>query len=195
MLAQYDENDLYADLDPSIFRHRFVVHLQDETQLSQTVEALRGVEHIAKVRADEAVSAGFITARNVAGVISIALIAILLVVSVFIISNTIKLAMYDRKDEIAIMKMVGATNSFIRLPFIVEGFTLGMIGAILAFGLEWVLYDTLVERLAAVDALRLFTFVPFTGDLLIPMLLTFGGAGLFVGIVGSWTSIRKFMDV
>ena len=48
---------------------------------------------------------------------------------------------------------------------------------------------------AAVDALRLFTFVPFTGDLLIPMLLTFGGAGLFVGIVGSWTSIRKFMDV
>ena len=138
---------------------------------------------------------GFTTIQNVLNLISVALIAMLLIISLLIISNTIKLAMYDRKDEIAIMKMVGATNSFIRLPFIVEGFTLGMIGAILAFGLEWVLYDTLVERLAAVDALRLFTFVPFTGDLLIPMLLTFGGAGLFVGIVGSWTSIRKFMDV
>ena len=102
--------------------------------------------------------------------------------------------MYDRKDEIAIMKMVGATNSFIRLPFIVEGFTLGMVAAVLAFGLEWVLYDTLVERMAAVDALRLFSFVPFL-DLLIPMVLTFGAAGLFVGIVGSWTSIRKFLDV
>ena len=93
------------------------------------------------------------------------------------------------------MKMVGATNSFIRLPFVVEGFTLGMIGAILAFGLEWVLYDALVERINNVDALRLFTFVPFTGDLMVPMLITFGAAGLFVGIVGSWTSIRKFMDV
>lgn len=92
------------------------------------------------------------------------------------------------------MKMVGATNSFIRLPFVVEGFTLGMIGAIIAFGLEWVLYDALVEQLTSVDALRLFTFVPFL-DLLIPMVTTFGAAGLFVGIVGSWTSIRKFMDV
>ena len=77
----------------------------------------------------------------------------------------------------------------------VEGFTLGMTGAILAFGLEWVLYDTLVERISSVDALRLFSFVPFTGELLIPMVATFGAAGLFVGIVGSWTSIRKFMDV
>ena len=67
--------------------------------------------------------------------------------------------------------------------------------AILAFGLEWVLYDALVEKINTVDALRLFSFVPFTGDMMIPMLATFGAAGLFVGIVGSWTSIRKFMDV
>mgnify|MGYP007095654354 FL=1 len=91
-------------------------------------------------------------------------------------------------------KMVGATNGFIRLPFIVEGFTLGMMGAILAFGLEWVGYDALVNRISSVDSLRLFTFVPFK-TLLIPMLIVFGAAGLFVGIVGSWTSIRKFMDV
>ena len=57
------------------------------------------------------------------------------------------------------------------------------------------LYDALVEKLAAVDALRLFTFVPFTGDMLLPTVITFFSAGLFVGIVGSWTSIRKFMDV
>ena len=102
--------------------------------------------------------------------------------------------MYDRKDEIAIMKMVGATNGFIRLPFVVEGFTLGMIGAALAFGMEWGLYDALVEEIALVDSLKLFTFVPFQ-ELLIPMIATFVFAGLFVGVVGSWTSIRKFMNV
>ena len=102
--------------------------------------------------------------------------------------------MYDRQNEIAIMKMVGATNGFIRLPFIVEGFSLGMLGAILAFGLEWVGYDALVQKVSGVDSLQLFTWVPFH-ELLIPMAIVFGGAGMFVGIVGSWTSIRKFMDV
>ena len=115
-------------------------------------------------------------------------------VSLLIISNTVKLAMYDRKNEIAIMKMVGATNGFIRLPFVVEGFTLGMLGAILAFGLEWVMYDSLVEKVAGVDSLQLFKFVPFQ-ELLIPMVVVFAAAGMFVGFVGSWTSIRKFMDV
>ena len=102
--------------------------------------------------------------------------------------------MYDRKEEISIMKMVGATNGFIRLPFVVEGFALGMLGAIIAFFLEWGMYNVLVDRLAAVDTLKLFSFVPFD-QLLMPMVATFVLAGLFVGIVGSWTSIRKFMDV
>ena len=93
------------------------------------------------------------------------------------------------------MKMVGATNSFIRLPFVVEGFALGMLGAGIAFGLEWLLYDYLVDRIAAIDiATQLFSFVPFE-ELLGPMILTFAAAGLFVGVVGSWTSIRKFLDV
>jgi len=92
------------------------------------------------------------------------------------------------------MKMVGATNGFIRLPYVVEGFTLGMLGAAAAFGLEWVLYNWLLQQLNEVDTLKLFNFVPFE-TLLIPMVATFAAAGLFVGIVGSWTSIRKFMDV
>jgi len=132
--------------------------------------------------------------QDVLHIASVAVIAVLLVVSLLIISNTVKLAMYDRRDEIAIMKMVGATNGFIRLPFVVEGFTLGMMGAVLAFGLEWVMYDALVAKIATVDAMQLFSFVPFQ-QLLIPMIIVFGAAGMFVGIVGSWTSIRKFMDV
>ena len=127
------------------------------------------------------------------GVVSTGIIAILLIVSLLIISNTVKLAMYDRKEEISIMKMVGATNGFIRLPFVVEGFCLGMLGAAIAFGLEWIMYDALLAEMKELDTLQLFTFVAFQ-ELLIPMIITFGAAGMFVGFVGSWTSIRKFMD-
>ena len=69
-----------------------------------------------------------------------------------------------------------------------------MLGAIFAFGLEWVMYDSLVEKVANVDSLQLFKFVPFQ-ELLVPMVIVFAAAGMFVGFVGSWTSIRKFMDV
>jgi cell division transport system permease protein len=92
------------------------------------------------------------------------------------------------------MKMVGATNGFIRLPFVVQGFILGMVGAAIAFFLEWWGYDTLVLRLESMDTLGLFNFVPFA-ELLMPMIYTFAAAGFFVGILGSWTSIRKFMNV
>ena len=191
----HDNNAAFNGVQAQDLRHRYVVTLEDNTLMKQTDNQLKSIPGVAKTNAAYELAEGFTTIQNVLNIASIALIAMLLVISLLIISNTIKLAMYDRRDEIAIMKMVGATNSFIRLPFIVEGFTLGMIGAILAFGLEWVLYDALVERINSVDALRLFEFVPFTGDLMVPMLATFGAAGLFVGIVGSWTSIRKFMDV
>ena len=149
---------------------------------------------MAKTNAAYELAEGFTTIQDVLHIVSIAIIAVLLVISLLIISNTVKLAMYDRKDEIAIMKMVGATNGFIRLPFVVEGFTLGMVGAALAFGAEWVMYDALLEKIGSADSLNQFNFVPFE-TLLIPMVVTFCAAGMFVGIVGSWTSIRKFMDV
>ena len=190
----HDNNAAFNGVQAEDLRHRYVVTLEDNTLMEQTDQQLQQIPGVAKTIAAYELAEGFITIQNVLHIATVALMAMLLVISLLIISNTVKLAMYDRKDEIAIMKMVGATNSFIRLPFIVEGFTLGMVAAVLAFGLEWVLYDTLVERMAAVDALRLFSFVPFL-DLLIPMVLTFGAAGLFVGIVGSWTSIRKFLDV
>jgi cell division transport system permease protein len=194
-ISDHDNSAAFNGVQAEDLRHRYVVTLEDNSLMEQTDEQLKQIPGVAKTNAAYELAEGFTTIQNVLNIVSVALIAMLLVISLLIISNTIKLAMYDRKDEIAIMKMVGATNSFIRLPFVVEGFTLGMVGAILGFGLEWIMYDALVEKLTSVDALRLFTFVPFEGDLLIPMLITFGGAGLFVGIVGSWTSIRKFMDV
>lgn len=194
-ISDHNNNAAFNGVQSQDLRHRFVVTLEDNTQMEQTDRMIQAIPGVAKTNAAYELAEGFTTIQNVLHIASVALIVMLLVISLLIISNTVKLAMYDRRDEIAIMKMVGATNSFIRLPFMVEGFTLGMVGAVLAFGLEWVMYDALVEKMTSVDALRLFTFVPFLGELLIPMIIVFGAAGLFVGIVGSWTSIRKFMDV
>ena len=193
-IEDHDGDSAFSGVQAADLRHRYVVTLEDNLRMKQTDEQLKQLPGVAKTNAAYELAEGFTTIQSVLHIVSYAVIAVLLVVSLLIISNTVKLAMYDRKDEIAIMKMVGATNGFIRLPFIVEGFTLGMVGAILAFGLEWVGYDAMVQRIGSVDSLQLFNLVPFQ-ELLIPMVITFAAAGMFVGIVGSWTSIRKFMNV
>ena len=193
-VEDHNGDSAFNGVQPTDLRHRYVVTLEDNTLMEQTDAQLRQIPGVADTKAAYALAQGFTTIQQVLHIASVALIAVLLVISLLIISNTVKLAMYDRRDEIAIMKMVGATNGFIRLPFMVEGFSLGMMGAVLAFGLEWVGYDALVEKISTVDALKLFTFVPFE-NLLVPMIIVFAAAGLFVGVVGSWTSIRKFMDV
>ncbi len=193
-IADHEGDSAFNGVDASDLRHRVVVVLENNDRMEQTVEQISQIKGVAKINASFEMAEGFATLENILSIASIAIIAVLLVVSLLIISNTVKLAMHERRDEIAIMKMVGATNGFIRLPYVVEGFTLGMLGAAVSFGLEWALYDWLLQRLEEVDTLKLFSFVPFE-TLLIPMVVTFAAAGLFVGVVGSWTSIRKFMDV
>ena len=193
-VSDHDDDTAFSGVQAEDLRHRYVVSLEDNTKMKQTEEQLKQLPGVVKTNAAYELAEGFTTIQSVLHIVSFAVIAVLLVVSLLIISNTVKLAMYDRRDEIAIMKMVGATNGFIRLPFVVEGFSLGMLGAVLAFGLEWVGYDAMIAKISTVDALQLFNFVPFQ-ELLLPMVATFIAAGMFVGIVGSWTSIRKFMDV
>lgn len=193
-IARYDGDELYGDLPADVFRHRYVIHVTDPDRIMETKEAVEQVEGIAKARADQAVAEGFTTARNVAGIISIALIAILLLVSVFIISNTIKLTTFDRRDEIAIMKMVGATNGFIRWPFVYEGMLLGLFSAVIAFGLQWLLYTTVARGIGTSDTLQILTVVPFV-KIWQPVALVFLGAGILVGVGGSLTAIRRFLRV
>ena len=193
-IADYENPAAFEGTDPKTLEHRYVIVLKDNRLLTETIAALSQVPGVVDVEAFDELAKGFSTIQDVLHIVSIVVISVLLVVSLLIISNTVKLAIYDRRDEISIMKMVGATNAFIRFPYVVEGFCLGMIGAALAFGLEWLMYDALVGRINSIDTLKLFSFVPFQ-QLLIPMVATFAAAGLFVGVVGSWTSIRKFMNV
>jgi cell division transport system permease protein len=193
-IADHEGDNAFSGVQAEDLRHRFVVTLEDNSQMETTVRLIEMIPGVAKISAPYELAAGFTAMQDVLQIVSVGVIAILLVVSLLIISNTVKIAMYDRRDEIAIMKMVGATNGFIRMPFVVEGFVLGMVGAGIAFGLQWFLYDALQNRIEAVDVLEMFKMVPFE-QLLMPMAIVFGAAGMFVGILGSHTSIRKFLNV
>ena len=195
-IDEYDNSSAFDGTDSDTLQHRFIVVLKDNRLLDQTIKELKQIDGVVDVVAFNELAKGFSTLQDVLHIVSFVIIGVLLIVSLLIISNTVKLAMYDRKEEISIMKMVGATNGFIRLPFVVEGFILGMTSAAVSFCITWLMYNGLVSKVGTMDTLNLFKFVPFTDpELLVPMLATFGCAGLFVGVCGSWTSIRKFMDV
>ncbi len=193
--VQEQKNEtLFEGLDASTFRDRFVVTLEDNDLMRETDAALSQIKGVADVNCDYEIFEGFQTVQKILNVVSFIIIAVLFVVSVLIISNTVKLAMYDRKEEIAIMKMVGATNSFIRWPFFVEGFILGVLGAAVAFFFEWGLYNLLEARIVAADTLQLFTMVPFI-ELVEIVAIGYALVGFIVGVFGSLMSIRKFLKV
>ena len=193
-IADHDGDASFSGVEAEDLRHRVIVVLEDNSKMSQTIEQIRQVEGVVNITAAYELAEGFSTLENVLRIVFIVIILGLSIVSLVIISNTVKISVYDRRDEIGIMKMVGATNGFIRLPFVVEGLTLGMLGAGLAFGLEWLLYDVLVKKIETMDTLGMFNFVPFQ-QLLVPMVCVFAGTGFIVGVLGSWNSIKKFMNV
>ena len=191
---QYPDEEMFQDLDPEIFRDRYAIHIADLRQISETKTAIEAVPGVADTRAEEQIAGGFITLRNVATVVCVALILILFMVSIFIISNTIKLTTFDRREEIAIMRMVGATNGFIRWPFVYEGFMLGLLSAVIAFFLQWGLYAAVAQGVDTNDTLQLIRIIPFR-QLWMPVAGTFAGAGIVIGVGGSLAAIRKFLQV
>ena len=193
-IADHEGDESFSGVQAEDLRHRVVVVLDDNDKMRDTIAQIDQIEGVAKITASYELAEGFTTLENVLSIVFVVIIVGLSVVSLVIISNTVKISVYDRRDEIAIMKMVGATNGFIRLPFLVEGLTLGLLGAGIAFGSEWLLYDLLVTKISAMDTLNMFNFVPFQ-QLLVPMVCVFAGTGFIVGVLGSWSSIRKFMNV
>lgn len=193
-IKENGDNEAFAGVEAEDLRHRFVVVLEDNRLIEKTVKQLEELEGVDKVSAAFELAKGFATIKDIIIAASLVIAAVLLFVTLVIIFNTVKLATHERREEIAIMKMVGATNGFIRCPFVVEGMTLGITGALAALGIEWLMYETVVSKVSEMDTLKMFKFVPFT-DMLLLVATVFAGAGLFVGIVGGWISIRKFLKV
>ena len=192
--SQYEDTSLFDDIDASVLRNRYVVYLNDITLMESTKEALEKIPGVADVNAEVSIAKGFITVRNVVSVITAILIVVLLVVSLFMMSNTIKLATFTRREEIAIMKMVGANNGFIRFPFVIEGLIMGSLGAGIGFLLQWVIYNFISERIMNSMAGNLFRLLPF-GAIMTPLLLVYLAVGILVGAFGGGMAIRNYLKV
>ena len=191
--ADYEQG-LFEEIDESVFRDRFVVHVEDIELTGVTQNKLMQVAGVAKVNAHLEYAEGFIKVRNIINVISAVLVGILAVISVFIMSNTIKLATYTRREEIAIMKMVGAANMFIRLPFIIEGLLLGVLGGGLAFVSVWGMYEAICQKLLSGFIGGIMDIVSFN-IVMLPLLAVFMGIGIFVGVIGGNIAIRDYLKV
>ena len=188
-----EEASLFEGLPADYMRHQFIITLEDNSLAEDTIAEIEAIDGIVKVEANIGVSDALSTIGLVVNIASVGIAAVLLLVSLIIISNTIKLTMMDRKEEIAIMKMVGATNGFIRLPFVVEGFMLGLFASVISFFIEWGLYEVVLNAIGKAD-LAFLTFMPFKVFML-PIALVCGVAGFFIGIFGSLMSIRRFLKV
>ena len=195
--ARYSDTEnaaLFEGLPDDTLRDRYEIRVTDIEQMAQTVEQVRQVSGVADVSAAIDVAQGFVTVRNMAGAVAWILIILLLVISLFIIANTTKLATFHRREEIAIMKMCGATNWFVRWPFVFEDIILGLIGALVAFFLQWGIYSLIVQAVEEAGALQLIYIVPFR-ELAVRVAGAFAAAGLLIGALGSLLAIRKFLQV
>ena len=189
--SDYDA-DLFENIDASVFRHRYVISLADLSLMQETKSDLESIDGIADVRAHLDYAEKFVTLRNIVSIVSVILVVTLIVVSLFIMTNTIKLATFTRREEIAIMRMVGATNGFIRLPFVVEGLVLGALGGAVAYGLVALVYHLATQKLLAAMAFGFVVLVPFS-TVALPLLGVFLGVGVLVGVLGGVSAIRNYL--
>ena len=192
--ADYEGNPLFEGLPSDVYRDRFHIYLDDISQLTETEAAVGQVAGVAWTKSAPEIAEGFTVIRNIAGAVALILVVILLAVSLFIIANTIKLATFNRREEIAIMKMCGATNAFVRWPFIFEGLILGLVGALLAFFLQWGVYVLVGNAISGSDTIGLIRTLPFQ-PMALRVLGVFILTGFVVGAGGPVVAIRKFLQV
>ena len=192
--ADYEGNPLFEGLPSTVYRDRFHIYLDDISLLTETEEAVKEVAGVADTQSAPEIAEDFTVIRNIAGAVAVILVVILLAVSLFIIANTIKLATFNRREEIAIMKMCGATNSFVRWPFVFEGLILGLVGAVVAFLLEWGVYALVGSAISTSDTIQLITVLPFA-PMALKVLGVFVLTGFVIGAGGSVFAIRKFLQV
>lgn len=166
----------------------FVVTFADLEKFDATLMQIEQVPNVESVANNGDIAEMLTKVRQVVLAIGGWIIGILLLVSLFIIANTIKLTVYNRRLEIYIMKSVGATNAFIRFPFVVEGMVLGLVAGGLSYGILYFIYGKLYDMFTS----NLFGLIPFSNVWLV-MLVGFLTAGVLTGIAGSAISMSKYL--
>lgn len=166
------------------------ITMKDMSEFDETIEQIEQMDGIDVIQSQNDLADKITAIKRGIGIAGFWIIAILMVISLVIVSNTIRVTMYNRKLEISIMKAVGATDSFVRIPFVVEGVLIGVISALLAEGLLYFCYrvatETIVSTLGTTDIVHY-------GDVALSLLLIFIGIGIFAGVLGSVIMISKYL--
>ena len=170
----------------------YKVTVKDLEQFTTTVKQIKKLNHIDTVRQNTDLAKKLAKISNGISIISIVIIAVLFAISLFIISNTIKLTVYSRRLEISIMKSVGATNSFVQLPFVVEGVILGVVAGVLSLFAVWGIYELAINRFGDVFSSIGLEPLKFT-DYAWIMLGVFVAIGIVSGVGGSLITMRKYL--
>lgn len=187
-------NDIYQSMqgDENPLGHVYKVRLKDLSKYSSTIEAIKKIDGVVNI-SDRAAIARTLTKLNYfVAIAGFWIVLILGVVTLFIISNTIKMTMYSRRFEISIMKSVGATNTFVRIPFIIEAMTIGLVAGILSSIALICIYDPVRESAGSMMSMIASSTIPLE-DLWLRILLAFSGAGVLIGALGGFISITKYL--
>ncbi|NBI07827.1 permease-like cell division protein FtsX [Senegalia massiliensis] len=196
MKDQWKDNSyLLEDLEENPFPDSFILRINDLDNSDKIVNSIKDMEGIEDIKYYRDIIERTVTIANIVRTGGIIIIAILILISIFIISNTIKITVAARKKEINIMKYVGATNGFIRGPFIVEGVLLGILGsivsiALIGYGYKY-LFDIASQRLYVFATVYMIPYYQILNDIVI----MFVAIGVGIGVIGSVISLRRFLNV
>ena len=195
ILSEMDEQlkNYLGSLDENPLPDAYRVTVKDMSVFEEVVSEIKLLNNIERVYENSNLARQLEGIRTSVQYISIGMIALLFIVSLFIISNTIKVTMFSRRLEISIMKSVGATNSFIRTPFMVEGIIIGIIAGLLSFAAVWGIYEfalgsftSMLSGFGKEIQINFLDYAPY-------LVAAFVGIGIFTGVFGSATSIRKYL--
>ena len=184
-------DEVFANMsgDDNPLPYAYSVKMDDLSKYDDTVARIKEVDGVASVSSHREVAEKLTNLSSFITTMSLWIILALAIISLFIISNTIRMTMFSHRFEISIMKSVGATNAFVRVPFIIEGIVIGLISAIIAIGLLFVLSDAIIN---SVQKILDFKYTRFT-EVMWPIIGSFVAAGVLVGSLGSMVSIRRFL--
>ncbi len=195
-MGEYSELLSYLDENP--IPETFLARVKDLSSIKLTVNAISSIDGVEQVKAPYDFAGALINIKNTFTIIIAAILITLVVVSIIVVSNTIRTSVFSRRNEISIMKYVGATDSFIKLPFFVEGTFIGILSGAAAWGLTWFIYDSVfslfTDNLSLWEMFGFFDLIPFSS--ISPFVLLINcAAGAFLGAVGTVISTGKYLKV
>ena len=175
--------------------YTFNVQISDPALAQDVVNRLNILPGVSKVSQESNVMHFLTRAKNIVNLATVVAFIVLFIIALFIISNMVRISVYSRASEIEIMKFVGATNAYIRLPYVIEGAMVGLISALCAWGISVLAYRTLFyEVMEGVDLNSFYALIP-AGKVMWWVLIIASVIGILIGAIGSGISVRKYIKV